>query len=168
MVINITTQVPTQSTQVSVSQFGSPVVTDLNNLAKLPNCMSINNQLGSGTLDQTTYANIAGTSSISFTKRYDSTQTKLLVWLNHGGRISALSTTIDGAIQIFGTDYQISRYAFSTSTAQNEQWGGHREITGIGAGTFTVQARHRRFFGSGILTTDNNSWFSLTVMEVPA
>ncbi|GAA2843931.1 hypothetical protein Acy02nite_68520 [Actinoplanes cyaneus] len=129
------------------------------------NVKTINNAQGTGTTTVATYAALPGTSSLAFTKKYSGTQTKLIARLTASCAATAVST-VRMAVRISGTDYDIAHRSFETVN-KHDRLSGEREITGVSAGTYTVQAMWRRVSGTGTISSDSNDWLSLAIEEVP-
>lgn len=140
--------------------FGQPVMF---------NTKAINTAVGATAgLTSATYVPMAGSTSMSFTKWYGAAETKLQVRLVAGAR-NSVANNVAGVgrfgVRIGSTDYDVTGQVF-TVTNDHLPVAGERDILGVGAGTFTVQAVWRRVSGSA-LTQDTNDWLSLSVSEIP-
>jgi hypothetical protein len=120
---------------------------------------------GTDTTTSGTYANMAGTgstTSFSFTKRWAATRVKVIM------NVSAYATgaAADGMIgvSINGTDYDMMEEAFLLNNRL--PYSSVRYISGVAAGTHTVQARWRRTSAAGTLTRDPACWISMSAEEV--
>lgn len=121
---------------------------------------------GSDTTTSLTHVNMAGTgavTSFTFVKRYTATRVRLdgaaSVYVGGGGA----TTNVVVAARINATDYDL----WETPCLVNErQFGtGFRYVTGIPAGTYTVQMRWRRTAATGTLTRDTADWLSASARE---
>lgn len=128
----------------------------------------INGTLTSGT-DTTvsaTFVNIAGTgqvSSFSFTKLEAATRVKVTMSATFVAVTSNVVTTF--GVLINGTDTVVCQFA--PGTAASGSANGVAFISGLAAGTYTVQARWRRTAGSGTPTrTASNDWLTVVCEEV--
>lgn len=127
----------------------------------------LNTAQGAGTTTSATYVDLPATSSLSFTKLYDAAETKLCVSLSVGARITvATFTAVRFGVRINGADYDVAHTEIA-DLSKHGTMSGEREVTGIPAGTYTVQVRYRRVSGGGTINVDSNDWLSLTVEEVP-
>lgn len=137
---------------------------DAAELNALANAAGINNATGAGTTTSGSYANIAATSSFSFTKQHNSTGLFVAVALIH---YAATNTAVSKlGVLINGTDYDlVGSYPFGVA-GQQQCAVGFRRIPSINAGTYTIQGRWLRVSGTGTLTTDANGWISLHALEV--
>lgn len=119
---------------------------------------------GTDTTVSATYVNLAGTgstTSFSFTKVLASTN--LLVELHAG-----FQATTNSAIARFG----VLVNAVDNDCAQNIQVAGSYNqctgfaiISGLAAGTYTIQGRWRRVGGTGTCTRDTNCWLAIAAAE---
>lgn len=115
----------------------------------------------------TSYVNMAGTGSVtsfSFTKRY--TATRVRVDLQASFQVIGTGNSAARfAVSINGTDYDIVNRHVNPALTHAET-GGHRYITGIPAGTYTVQGRWRRTAGTQTLRRASDDWLSISATEV--
>jgi hypothetical protein len=124
----------------------------------------INNATGSGTNATTSYANLPGTSSFQFIKRFADTRVRVDIQTSFFS--TAVTTSARFAALINGTDYDVAQQ-FVNPANTHIPVAGHRYITGIPAGTYTVQGRWRRVAGAGTLTqAAADNWLSLSAKEV--
>jgi hypothetical protein len=117
----------------------------------------------SETTTSATFVNCAGTgstTSFSWTKKRSDTDALLKI------DASALNATANAyirfALRINGTDYELAGGA--AGTIQSD-FSGERVVSGIPAGTYTVQVRWRRSAGAGTPTRNENCWLSASVTE---
>jgi len=127
----------------------------------------------SGTQDDTTsasYVNMAGTgavTSFSFTKRFSSAQTRLKVEIIAGVFAVTSNAVVRMGVNINGTDYDICQQSMPNAAANDhELCAGIAYLTGIAAGTYTVQGRWKRISGTGTCRRDTSDWLSISVTEV--
>lgn len=109
------------------------------------------------------YQNVGGTSSFSFTKAADGT--RLRVDLATTQFFSAATAGVQYAALIGGTDYLIAQLQPSTAALQHLTTAGFRYITGILAGTFTIQLRWLRA-GTGTMSSDALDYLSFSCREL--
>jgi hypothetical protein len=121
---------------------------------------------GSDTTSSTAFVNMAGTgsqTSFSFTKRFASTRVFVM--------ISAGFFTGNGAIGpkfgvlINAVDYEICRQRGAITANAHLSVSGHRYITGIAAGTYTVQGRWAAVDAGAGLTRDIGDSLSISARE---
>lgn len=118
-----------------------------------------------GTTVSATYVNMPGSPSTTFNKG-SSSGTNLLVGVFASAFNSAISGLADIAVNIGGTDYQITRFFFNQANV-HAHFGAQRLIPNITLGSKTVTARWLQA-GAGTLSQDGSDWVSITVSEVPA
>lgn len=124
----------------------------------------INSAAAADTTSSGTYVNLAGTSSFSLPKQYETTRVKVDLHANCFS--TAATTSVRYAVQIGGTDYDIAQVFINPSNTHTHT-SGVRYIAGIPAGTHTVQGRWRRVAGAGTLTrTAADNWLSISAEEV--
>jgi hypothetical protein len=109
------------------------------------------------------YTNVAGTSSFSFTKLL--IDTRIRVDLATTQFFSAATAGVQYAALISGTDYQIAALNPTTAGGQHLTTAGFRYITGITAGTYTIQLRWLRA-GTGTMSSDALDWLSFSCREL--
>jgi hypothetical protein len=124
---------------------------------------------GNDSTTSASYANLAGTgsqTSFSFTKRYGSSDTRIKVNLAASFFLNvAASTKVSFGVLINGTDTEIVAVLCNPiSTHTHISATGY--ITGVQAGTYTVQGRWKRVSGAGTPTRDTNDWLTITAEEV--
>jgi hypothetical protein len=127
------------------------------------NSGGINNACGAGTHNTTSYASLPATSSFSFTKLHSSTA--LLIDFHLSMYSTLAATVIRLGVLVNSVDYDVANFYFNEASAHRQISGASR-ITGIAAGTYTIQARWRQVSGTGVLTVDGNDWISLQALEV--
>lgn len=123
----------------------------------------LSNAAGAGTTTSSSYADVAGSTSVSFTKLQASTAIVAAVSLNCY-ITGATNTPVSVALSINATDYEIYEY-FLNDISKHYPTNGYRRVTGVAAGTYTVQVRWKRVSGSGTVTTDVNDWVSVSLQE---
>lgn len=120
---------------------------------------------GTDNTSSTSYANMAGTGSVtsfSFTKRQTATRVKMWV----AATMYATTATQDAFIAalINGTDYDLIKQPAVLN--ERQPFVATRLISGIPAGTYTVQMRWRRTGATGVPTRDAADWLSAYAEEV--
>lgn len=129
----------------------------------LASCSGVNVS-PSGTTTSSSFANIGGSTSVSFTKVDASS--RLRVDLHVSCFVTgSVPDVAEFGVLINGTDYAIMKGTISAASI-HKTFSGIRLIGGIAAGTYTVQARWRRVSGSGTVTGDGDDRLSFAVMEV--
>lgn len=119
---------------------------------------------GTDTTTSATYANMAGTgstTSFSFTKVL--TATNLLVTV-HAGFLAATNSAIARfGVLVNGVDTDCCQDIQTTGNYIGVS--GFGIITGLAAGTYTIQGRWRRVGGAGTCTRDTNTWYAVEAAE---
>lgn len=117
-----------------------------------------------GSRSTATFANMPSPiASVSIDKKY--TATNLKVTMDGTFVQSSGNTGFETAVLISGTDTVMSRYAFTAGALLRESYSNTRIITGVSAGTVTVQPRWRPLNTTAI-NVDANDYFSIVVEEV--
>lgn len=129
------------------------------------NKSTLNTAQGAGTTTSATYVDLPAPSSLSFTKKYNAS-TKLIVTVCAGARSNAALTTVRFGVRINGVDTDVAHMEIPDAN-KHVALSGVTTVTGLLAGTYTVQVRYRRTAGAGTLQVDSNDWLSLAVEEVP-
>jgi hypothetical protein len=121
------------------------------------------------TTTSATYVNMAGTGSVTsftFVKRFASTRIK--VDLDATFSTSATGSGPKFGVRINGADYDLCQIGANAPSAVHTQASGVKYISGIPAGTYTIQGRWLRLAGAGTLTRDFNDWLAISAAEVAA
>lgn len=118
-----------------------------------------------GTVNTLAYANMPAGTSFNFTKQNASS--RLLVFMNWACRTGVAVKQVKAAVNINGTDYQITHQEIPV-TAQHWQMSNIRLISGVAAGTYTIQGRWSSEDNTTTFTIDTNDVFSLICWEIPA
>lgn len=121
---------------------------------------------GTTTTTSAAYVNMAGTgaqTSFSFTKLRSDTDLVVFMAVSRYDATSA-STAMYG-VNINSTDYDMMLHILN-QTLNHQFAAAQRNISGLAAGAYTVQARWKRQGGTGTLTRDNLDWLSVHVMEM--
>jgi hypothetical protein len=108
-----------------------------------------------------TFVNLSG--SFSFTKLLN--DTRLRVDIATSQYFSANTAGVQYATLINGADYLMAQLNQTTLASVHMGCAGFRYISGIPAGTYTVQARWLRT-GTGTVNADNNDWLSFSCREI--
>lgn len=120
---------------------------------------------GSDTTTSGTNVNLAGTGSVtsfSFVKRYAGTRIRLELSVSCFCQ-TANSTGIFG-VRINAVDYDVVNLS-PAPLGTRLGLVGVRYITGVGAGTWTVQGRWRRSLGTGTLVRNTEDWLTIDARE---
>jgi hypothetical protein len=118
-------------------------------------------QSDGGTTTSSSYANMPGPSSLSFTKAAASTKLVVTINTTYWTSTSGLATYI--GINIGGTDYDCMKFFFNAS-ATHVPISCTRVIPGLSAGSKTIQMRWKSASGT-TLNQVVNDWNSITVTE---
>lgn len=142
--------------KVRVSQLNA-----LSNVAGINTVSGANDTTTSGS-----YANLAATSSFSFTKiRGNGSGIKIEM------HITCLSTATGTVgkfgVNINGVDYDVCQITFDAANTQVQASGVVVAAPNLAAGTYTVQGRWKRTTGAGTMTRNiTTHWLSIAAMEV--
>lgn len=115
---------------------------------------------GSTTTTSASYVDMATGSSMTFSKLH--ADTVLLVWMRKNWFATSANTVASFGVGVNGADYDTS----GPATTEASSWqpdSGFVRITGLPAGTYTIQGRWKRVSGAGTLSS--GSWFSMLAME---
>lgn len=133
-----------------------------------PNCAGVNaaNTVTENT-SSTSFANMSGPSSFTFTKREDGTRVRIDFHTSlEVGTIG--NTKVELGVRIDGVDYAVVNRHINP-VSEKHTVSGVAFLTGINAGVYTVQARWRRSGGTGALARyATDDWLSIAAMEVDA
>lgn len=119
----------------------------------------------SGTTTSSTYADVPGTSSVSFTKVR--TASRICLRLAAAFFLTDVAgTTVTFALRINGVDYPVAAHALGTLSI-NVVTAGFATVGAsvVPAGTYTVQARWKRSGGTGTVNRDTGTVISFEVEE---
>lgn len=121
-----------------------------------------------GTNDTTSaaFANMGGTGSVTsfqFVKHYAATRIRVYMSASFYVTAAPPSNVIFG-VQINGVDYEIVRGVGQVNERQINSAVGY--ISGVPAGTYTVQGRWRRESGTTTCRRDTADWVSINAKEV--
>jgi hypothetical protein len=128
---------------------------------------ALNSAMGSTSITATAYTSFTAPSSVFFVKKRAETSVK--VTLQFSWRSGAVPQSAKFGVQIGGTDYDVFQQEITVSAnAHTPGTGGTAVLTGIAAGSYTVQLRGKRIStpAGGTITCDTNDWVSLVVEEV--
>lgn len=119
---------------------------------------------GTQNVTSTAYANLAGLSTLSFTKMYSAT--RLLIQVIAGGwsQVGTGYQLIYG-INMGGSDTDVGRYNFNT-TADHRSFSGAQVRSGDAAGIYTVTGRVKLSAAGGTTTIDSADSWAITVTEI--
>lgn len=122
---------------------------------------------GTDTTTSASYVNLAGTgavTSFSFTKRESDTRVKVFVAAS--ATSAGSNSAVMFGVRIDGTDYDVVEGAFG-GAGDAKTFVGVAFVSGVAAGTYTVQGRWKRTVGSGTPTrTATNDWLTIVCEEV--
>lgn len=142
---------------------------DLDEMRFVSNEKVASGLMGAGSNATTNYADMPSPASLSFTKRYSGTYTKLIIALKAGLRLSAgtMPKQIRIGVSITGGsgDHDIDQHEFPTLNVHYSMFG-IRELTGFAAGTYTITGRYKPLAASTTVAIDGNDYVSLHVREV--
>lgn len=120
---------------------------------------------GTDTTASASYVNLAGTGSVSsfnFTKVLTATRIKVEIAL--GWQCITATANIQGGVLVNGTDYDCVKGGAQIS--QNVISPGFVIISGLAAGSYTVQGRWKRILGTGTPTRSVNEWLTISAAEI--
>lgn len=122
---------------------------------------------GTDTTTSSSYVNLAGTgsqTSFNFTK--NETGTRIMVTMHCSWQSVTNNTAIGIGVRIDGVDYDVAVGA-TGSTGADKTLSGVAFVSGVSAGTYTVQGRWKRTAGTGTPTrTTGNNWLTIVCEEV--
>lgn len=123
---------------------------------------------GTATTTSGTMVDFPAPSSVSFVKRRGSSETSIKASLLLSGvRGTVANDFVSAALRINGVDTEFASLMLATAGLR-QPLVGFAIITGVPAGTYTVQMRWRRAGGTGTLTSDANDRLAIQVEEVGA
>jgi len=120
---------------------------------------------GNDTTTSASYVSLAGTGSVtsfSFTKVWASTRVELSIAAGWSPTTSSAGVTF--GMRIDSTDYDCVKDVKGTGVVGTPS--GFAVVTGLAAGTYTVQARWKRHTGTGTLNRDTNHWLAILAKEI--
>jgi hypothetical protein len=111
------------------------------------------------------YVNMAGTGSVTsfqFVKRYAGTRVKITMAASTFG-VTATNVVSIGVL-VNGVDTEITRGASLNN--EHDTIFGIARITGLPAGTYTIQGRWRRVSGGSVSRRNTDDWLTIDAEEV--
>ena len=120
---------------------------------------------GTDTTTSSSYVNMAGSgsvTSVSFTKVLSVTNIKVSMAV--GWENASNTSLVKFGVLVDGTDYDVCQ-SILNATLTIGFAAGDVIITGVAAGTYTIQGRWKRAGGTGTPSRSVNEWFSMTVAE---
>lgn len=146
---------------------GGPV--DVGAMRLISNEKVASGLMGNGGNSTTNYADMPSPATMSFTKKYSGTYTKLVIFLKAGLRLSAgtMPKQVRIGVSISGGsgDHDVDQQEFPTLNVHYAM-SGVRELTGHPAGTYTITGRYKPLAASTTVAIDGNDYVSLHVREV--
>lgn len=133
-----------------------------NHLHALSNCVGVRTS-AAGTTTSASYVNMPGTPQVSFTKV--DAASKVRIDFHASLYTTAYPTHVQFGVNIGGSDTLIAELEMNIQDFHH-QVSGVNLISGLAAGTYTVQGRWRRGAGPGTLTTTTDDQTSFAVSEV--
>lgn len=131
---------------------------------------------GSNTLASTTYVDMTGTgsqTSFSVTKRHAAAKTRLKVYMSANHWISGGGTPypvgVQYGVRINGVDVDMFTLYIEAVAGNNRYGNAFAYVTGLAAGTYTVQGRWRKIVGpvgTGTPVRDTGDWLTIMAEEV--
>lgn len=129
------------------------------------NEQGINNAGATDSSTSSSFANLAGTSSFDITK--GSSGSRLKVAMQATAFLSAGSNTrLEWAALVDGVDNVVTN-TFINPTLTHTLFAGAVYISGLAAGTYTIQGRWRRVSGAGTLARGSDDWLHMSAIELP-
>lgn len=142
---------------------------DVDTMRLVSNEKVISGNNASGTNTTTSYADFPAPSSMSFTKKYSGTFTKLIVHLKASIRLTAGAAPRQARIGVNisggSGDHDVDHFEIP-ATNVHYPMVGYRELTGFAAGAYTITARYRSLAAGTTLAVDGNDYLSMLVKEV--
>lgn len=123
---------------------------------------------GSNTMTSATYTNMAGTgavTSFSFTKRFSSAISRIRIMIDATCWVNTTTAAVRMGVNINGVNYDVCQLQIPV-VSQHVALSGVAYLTGIAAGSYTVQGVWYRVSGTGTLNRDLNDWLSISAEEV--
>lgn len=153
----MTMRVPPSGLYV-VGYVGTQAQTNVQVMRYIPDALSPND------VSSTSYADVTG-ASLSFTKWANAT--RLHIDLKASGQATTAGAVYLGAlgVAIGGTDYDVSRYFFN-STTDHQAFSGDTTISGVVAGAYTIQVRGLVGTAAKVWRIDRNDLVTMTVTEL--
>lgn len=111
-----------------------------------------------------TYVDVTNASK-SFTKIGSSTDSDLLVNVSVSCYVSVLGTNVKFGVRINGVDTDVTVMSINTATTHTTMPSGYVRITGLSAGTYTIQLRALRASGVGTVSIDASDTVSMNIKE---
>jgi hypothetical protein len=112
----------------------------------------------------TSYADFTG-AAVSFTKLQTASLLSVSIALSGYMQTTQPRTELI-AVNIGGTDYQVNQYLFNALN-DHRAWSGTVVLSGIAAGSYTVQTRGKLNGTSATATHDTGDTISIVVQEIP-
>jgi hypothetical protein len=123
---------------------------------------------GSATTTSTSYVDMPATSSVTVTKK--SASTRLKVTMSVSAYLSGSGGTLGFGIKAGGVDYDMLKINYATSPNELlvHKPGpiGVKYVSGLAAGSQTVQGRWKVLAGTGTGNLDSGDWVTIDVQEV--
>jgi hypothetical protein len=123
---------------------------------------------GTDTTTSDTYANMAGTgalTSVSITKLGTGTRIRVAMSVTFSSSVGGLGGQF--GVLVNGVDTDVCKLSNSVPAASTHlPASGWNYISGLAAGTYTVQGRWHRTAATGTLTRDGNDWLAIEAQEV--
>jgi hypothetical protein len=144
------------------------VASDLNAIVSALNgdAQVTNGALAAGTTTSSSYANLPSGGSRSVTKA-NGTNTQLRIQLHASCFVATTgSTTVQFGVLVNGVDYDLTKFFINNTATHVACLNGVVYVTGLAAGSYTVQGRWKRTAGTGTVSTDSGDWINLDVREV--
>jgi hypothetical protein len=120
---------------------------------------------GVGSNATANYADVPGGNTfVTFTKL--SPVTSLRIDLHLTFFTDSSLSGADFAVAVNGVDTLVSRLHANLSANVHQSVSGVLGLSGLAAGTWTIQARYKRVSGAGAIHFDADDWMSMAVTEV--
>ncbi|MEK7152953.1 MAG: hypothetical protein AAB834_03335, partial [Patescibacteria group bacterium] len=110
-----------------------------------------------------TYVNMPGTSSLTFTKAAASTKLTVMV-TQTSFIVTAANNVLGVGVRIDSTDYDCGKLFINTLNV-HVQLACSVVIPSVPAGSQTIQLRMKRISGTGGIRMDTNDWITISVLE---
>lgn len=139
----------------------------LSDSASLTGQVAFSNTPGADTTAGAAYSNFGISTATTFTKRIAGS--KLRIDFSSSCFTTAVNTSVQFGMDVFNSTnaYQPTMTRMLINTAnEHTMVAGGTLLSGVAAGTYTVQPLWLRFSGAGTLTSNSDDWLTYFVSEV--
>lgn len=119
-----------------------------------------------GTTTSAAYVNLPGNPSISIDKDGDASDDRLRITMTAGGFSSLANTGVQFGVNISGGTGDVDIALFNYNTANVHASVSATRYVNIGAGSFTITGRWKRYVGAGTLSINADDQVAIDAMVV--